>query len=475
MTTGRKKNPLRIIQGSTVTIPPVHNMVELESKLGECNREKTEHLNIKLYADTFTEPLLLEMLSKFPNLKSVDIIGGGYSTIDLTPLQECGSFKRLAIGVNKRLQEIDLRPVLKNPSIKSILLKEMPLKDGIKLDNIGECDSMRALWFDCGNTAPYLPLIGECTELQELSFYTRKEELDLWNITGLQKLTHLMINLSLQSYEDETQPVDTTALLALPNLVSLELIEIMSVGTRKRIPIVTGLPEIVSTDCGKTWGRINTYLNDVNYFNSLSTDWTNTYQILGEYASFFAPVYWPNINKYILESCGIANDKYHIDFARCVLPFDLLQLVEPKPNKPTTETIEKHLDVNFVDMVARYLDGGYSTKGFDIERIASNEPQLISFIPRIVDMRLSEIFDLTFIQVQYRSGMLYETWESEEMYYIHPLKDTVYGNQVLESRNLVHPRNQYMLPIKEIESIEKQLNIEDIKTKWTYIPVGEYE
>ncbi|MFW9884537.1 MAG: hypothetical protein ACFFEX_09115 [Candidatus Thorarchaeota archaeon] len=455
---------------------PVENTQQLKSKLDGCDTENTEQLTIRLYHEIFTETLSLRMLSQFQNLRRVEISGGSYSSIDLSSLQELVPLEKLIIKNNRTLREVDLCPVFKAPRIKSILLWKMPYLDTIKLDDIGSCESLRSLMFESGFIGSNLSLIGECGGLQELTFHARMEDIDLWDIAGLRNLSLLSIKLMLQSYRNESQPVDCTPLLALPKLMSLQLLSYS--GHTQNMPIKIGLPRFVSMECGKTWERVNESLDKIEYSHVLSLTWRKAYPVLEEYASRFAPIYWPSINRYVLETCGVSNTRYHIDLARCVIPSDLLQLAEPEPTKPATEKIERALDENIVDMVTRYLEEGNDTSGFDIDKIATNEPRLSSFIPKVIELRSQEIRGLTFIQVPYRAGAGFEKWQATEQYHTHPLMDTVYGRQAIEDKeshiNRPTLREQYMMPLKEIESIERRLNESDIETDWRYISVYEW-
>ena len=476
------------VKGGKVELDPARTMAELEERLALCDRRKIEELVIGLYNDLFVDPLSLSQLSEFPNLRSISVFGGKYKAVDLSYLDRCHSLTNFFIMGNNDLASLDLRPLLRAPQIRRIYITQTAryhparLSD-INIDNIGECESLRALHLECRGLTPDLSLIGRCEGLQVLTFHTTHKTFDPRRILSLRNLTHLTIlfNVCLTVLLDVVPPpqppllLDGTLLLSLPRLQFLELM--VSANERKWWAQIS-LPGFMYPECGLSWPAVNESEHHIMYSNLSSTSWIDTYPILEDYASFFAPVYWPGLNRYIIRRCGINDSMFHIDLPRCVIPSDLLRLIEPKVRVPTTETIRTLLDENIADMVRRYLDAGHPTYGFNIEEIASNEPRLAHFIPRIVDMRKHEIRELSFIQVPPNIEMDLNKWQSANAYYVHPLWETFYGQKLLKERkSLIHMkllRAHYQLPLSDIKGIEEHLNESGFETSWRYIPIGEY-
>ncbi|MFW9808786.1 MAG: hypothetical protein ACFFE6_05310 [Candidatus Thorarchaeota archaeon] len=478
---GRRKDPSpeHIQRGKTVEIKFIYTMAQLESELSLLDEKEFENLIIHLNTN-FKEHLSLDFLFRLSNLKRIMIRGGSYKEIDMTSVNECASLEYMRIAQNPEIEEIDMRILLEAPRIRGIHIVDNKSLRNIRMDNIGDCKSLRFLRIVSGRFNPDLfhpdiLIISKCKGLRGLAISTNDDSIDLTPLVHLQELVHLSIEHHADVFRwiheppdfSVVPPMDCTPLLSLPNLLVFKnTIKMFDSGGFRRI----SLPILVSQECGKTWLRVNETQSDIVYAKLPKEDWKTTYVILQEYASFFAPIYWLGLNRYILKACGIERDRYQIDISRCVIPTDLLRLVEPtNRRRPNTKIVKERLDENIVDMVARYLDGEHSTKGFDIEKIISDKSMFDQFIPRIQEIRVKEIRDVVFIQYSKDNRL-------GDNYYIHSLLDTVYGQQAFEERGFVLPRNQtrkrYTLTKNEIDQIRQHLN--DIETDWKYITMLEY-
>ncbi|MDH4214059.1 MAG: hypothetical protein OEV85_09075 [Candidatus Thorarchaeota archaeon] len=439
----------------------------------------------------FIDNLTLDSLTEFPKLQTLRIVGGRYENIELKVCNEMKSLSSFIIVDNTKIKEIDIRPLLDNPRVKNIELSVLKQLRNILMDNIHRNESLQTLILlndrEYENEfCPDLSLISKCKSLQKLVITTNEKQIDLSMLIDLRNLVRLTIIHHVETrwlapLDDHPLLYDLPVIDGTPLLGMSKLIEFnyQIRGIYSHVRNLAGrikLPVIVSSEIGDEWYRMQKYPcyipPTIVYANIDESDWTEVYRKLQRYASLFSPTYWSSFNKYLLKMFNVDGNVEGIDIAKCVLPSDLFRLVKPDKSKSSNaKSIKAGINEHIHEMIEEYLNSGNSTAGFDIDFIRTNNTRFISLVPKIEEMRDEEVKRLTFYELS-PDDHEYEEWLENPRYYVHSLRDTVYGKQVVkdiysDSKGNIIPR--YVMSLSEILEIEEHFNASGIITDWEFI------
>ena len=487
MTKQRKTSINKLLDASV--IESINNVEQLDRSLSLQDKKSTEVMIIYL-TNNFTENLTLDFLDWFPETRTFGVVGGRYGEIDLTACKKHKSLDSVFVSNNSKIKCIDIRPLLDNPNIRNIELSGIKNLRNVIMDNITSCNSLISLILLNDNVyanelTPDLALIGKCSNLQKLVITTNEKDIDLTSVMELKNLVHLTMvqhvkphwlsALKEHSSLFELPIIDGTPLLSMPKLKEFNY---QVRGIYSHILKLAGrikLPEVVANECGAEWYRVNKfaclYPPTIAYENIDLMNWLNTYQELRKYVLSFSHPYWHSLNKYILDLYKIKSNIEGIDISQCIIPSDLFHLISPEKDKKSNATaIKEGISKSIDEMVERYLSGGHSTSGFDVDYIESNNTRFDSLVPMINEIRDAEVQHLSFYQLT-PGTIENEQWMTNPNYYIHSLRKTVHGLQLLKDRDLSIPdsRGRYVLSLTEIKDIEEHFNISGIKTNWEFI------
>jgi Leucine-rich repeat (LRR) protein len=339
----------------------------------------------------------LEPLPSFPDLRRINLSHNAIDELDLRPLASCSELESLYLHSNA-LESVDLEPIASCSQLKALRLHSNELKE-IDLGALASCTQLTELNLRHNELKQIdLSPLESCKNLEYLNLRSNTlKQIQLYPLAHCSKLKELNL------YGNELETIDLIGLASCPELYYLNL-------HSNKLREVDFTPLVKCHELGELYvtsenpGHVATTMLSKSAFREVNAQ---ALEFVRHYDVFLPIRHYNAIQLYanLLDEFEDSQWK-HLHLARW-LPetiglkgLGFLDVSFPELKSILNEENRSRMRKRLIDAFSQQIDDGGPTIGCDVDSIAaSDNPELVSRLPQILEIRKQEM-ENTFVQAK---------------------------------------------------------------------------